>query len=97
MPMHPPADALRGFEPPQSGPKTSLQDVFLGAAAREQAPMTLFLVNGVMLQGHVAGFDQFCVVLERDQQFQLVYKHAISTLQPPHPLDLGDSGGGEGE
>jgi host factor-I protein len=52
--------------------------------------MTLFLVNGVMLQGHVTGFDQFCVLLERDEQVQLVYKHAISTLQPPHPLELGD-------
>jgi host factor-I protein len=78
-----------------SGPRTSLQDVFLAAAAREKAPMTLFLVNGVMLQGHVAGFDQFSVLLERDDQFQLVYKHAISTLQPPHALDLGEQGGSE--
>ena len=52
----------------------------------------LFLVNGVMLQGSVVGFDQFSVLLERDEQLQLVYKHAISTLQPPHPLDLGDHG-----
>ena len=52
--------------------------------------MTLFLVNGVMLQGHVVGFDQFSVLLERDEQLQLVYKHAISTFQPPHALDLGD-------
>jgi host factor-I protein len=49
-------------------------------------------VNGVMLQGNVVGFDQFSVLLERDEQLQLVYKHAISTLQPPHPLDLGDHG-----
>ena len=52
--------------------------------------MTLFLVNGVMLQGHVVGFDQFSILLERDEQLQLVYKHAISTFQPPHALDLGD-------
>ena len=75
------------------GNRAGLQDAFLAAAAREQQPMTLFLVNGVMLQGHVAGFDQFSVLLERDDQLQLVYKHAISTLQPPHALDLGDQGG----
>ena len=51
--------------------------------------MTLFLVNGVMLQGSVTGFDQFSLVLERGGQVQLVYKHAISTLQPQHPLNLG--------
>jgi host factor-I protein len=50
--------------------------------------MTLFLVNGVMLQGAVTGFDQFSLVLERGGQIQLVYKHALSTLQPAHPLDL---------
>jgi host factor-I protein len=76
----------------KSASRASLQDTFLTAAAREQAPMTLFLVNGVMLQGHVAGFDQFSVLLERDGQVQLVYKHAISTLQPPHSLDLAEHG-----
>jgi RNA chaperone Hfq len=68
---------------------------FLAAAAAEKAAMTLFLVNGVILQGHVAAYDQFSVLLERDGQFQLVYKHAISTLQPPHPLDLGEHAGAE--
>lgn len=96
LPMHFPRE-LVGASASQPAARASLQDVFLAAAAREQAAMTLFLVNGVMLQGHVAGFDQFCVILERDDQFQLVYKHAISTLQPPHSLDLGDAGGaGEG-
>lgn len=93
MPQRPPTDLPQDFETSQAGPRTSLQDVFLAAAAREKAPMTLFLVNGVMLQGHVAGFDQFSVLLERDGQLQLVYKHAISTLQPPHPLDLGEHDG----
>jgi host factor-I protein len=51
--------------------------------------MTMFLVNGVMLQGTVAGFDQFSLVLERGGQMQLVYKHALSTLQPAHPLNFG--------
>ena len=93
MPLRPPAGGLQDFVNAQGGSRASLQDVFLAAAARERAPMTLFLVNGVMLQGHVTGFDQFCVLLERDEQLQLVYKHAISTLQPPHPLELGDGEG----
>ena len=57
--------------------------------------MTLFLVNGVMLQGVVAGYDQFSVLLERSGQVQMVYKHAISTLQPAGPLDLQSHGDGE--
>ena len=89
MPLRAPTEGFQDFVSPPGGARASLQDVFLAAAARERAPMTLFLVNGVMLQGHVAGFDQFCVLLERDEQLQLVYKHAISTLQPPHPLELG--------
>jgi host factor-I protein len=94
MPQRSPTDLPKSLTEPQGG-RAGLQDVFLAAAAREQQPMTLFLVNGVMLQGHVAGFDQFSVLLEREQQLQLVYKHAISTLQPPHPLDLGDHGAPE--
>ena len=98
MPLRAPTDRFQDIVPAPGGARARLPDVFLAAAARERAPMTLFLVNGVMLQGHVAGFDQFCVLLERDEQVQLVYKHAISTLQPPHPLELGndeDGGGGE--
>jgi host factor-I protein len=70
------------------GAKAALQDVFLAAAVRDAERITLFLVNGVMLQGAVTGFDQFSVVLERGGQIQLVYKHAISTLQPANPLNL---------
>lgn len=88
MPQRSPSD-LPKIGPEANG-RASLQDTFLTAAAREQEPMTLFLINGVMLQGHVTGYDQFSVLLERDGQLQLVYKHAISTLQPPHPLDLGE-------
>ena len=69
--------------------KPALQDAFLTAAAREQQRMTVFLVNGVMLQGAVTAHDQFSMLLERSGQVQLVYKHAISTLQPEHPLALG--------
>jgi|SRR6476660_968354 len=79
------------------GPKAGLQDLFLAAAAREQERMTLFLINGVMLQGSITGFDQFSLILERGGQIQLVYKHAISTLQPAHALDLGNEANGEGE
>jgi host factor-I protein len=79
------------------GAKASLQDLFLAAAARESERMTLFLMNGVMLQGAVTGFDQFSLVLERTGQVQLVYKHAISTLQPAHSLNLGGEQAGEGD
>ena len=82
-----------------NGRRLTLQDQFLQAAARQQEPMTIFLVNGVMLQGAIAGFDQFSLVLERSGQVQLVYKHAVSTMQPAQPLDLGgseESGGDEG-
>ncbi len=96
MPAEPPPD----FVPTTGGeaPKAQLQDVFLSAAAREHERMTLFLVNGVMLQGCVTGFDQFSLLLERGGQVQLVYKHAVSTLQPANPLSLSgdhESGGDE--
>ena len=65
-----------------------LQDLFLAAAHGQGTQMSLFLVNGVMLEGAVAGFDQYCVVLERSGQVQMVYKHAISTLQPDGPLEI---------
>ena len=96
MPSEPPND----FVPTKTavdGAKASLQDLFLAAAARDSERMTVFLINGVMLQGSVTGFDQFSLVLERGGQVQLVYKHAISTLQPGRPLHLGGDQGGEGE
>ena len=84
--------------------KLALQDVFLTAAHRQQETMTIFLVNGVMLQGIVAGFDQFSILLERGGQLQMIYKHAVSTLQPGRALDLGgpageanDEGASEGD
>ena len=88
MPTHPPADLQTVSGEAGNGKKPMLQDLFLQAASREHEPMTVFLVNGVMLQGAVAGFDQFSLILERGGQVQLVYKHAISTMQPGHPLDL---------
>jgi host factor-I protein len=67
-----------------------LQDVFLSTIETTHNPVTIFLVNGVMLQGQVGTFDLFCVLLERDGITQLVYKHAISTVQPLHPLNLNE-------
>src|SRR5580765_2001549 len=87
MPSELPPDFVATTAAEQGG-KAALQDVFLTAAAKQSERMTLFLVNGVMLQGSVTGFDQFSVVLERAGQIQLVYKHALSTLQPAHALDL---------
>ncbi|WP_439538378.1 RNA chaperone Hfq [Sphingomonas sp.] len=69
-----------------------LQEIFLGAVKRQQENVTMFLVNGVMLQGGIAAFDLFCMLLQRDGVYQLVYKHAVSTIQPAHPLDLTDQG-----
>ena len=97
MPSQPPPDLVPTASAPDGG-KAQLQDLFLAAAARDTERMTVFLVNGVMLQGAVSGFDQFSLLLERGGQVQLVYKHAISTLQPAHALDLGaERSGGEEE
>ena len=65
-----------------------LQDVFLGSILEERVQVTMFLVNGVMLQGRVAAYDLFCMMLEREGYVQLAYKHAVSTIQPVTPVDL---------
>src|SRR3546814_15387102 len=70
----------------------ALQDVFLNAVRRSNESVTMFLVNGVMLQGDIIAFDLFCMLLERERQVQLVYKHAISTVQPNGPINLTDHG-----
>ena len=67
-----------------------LQEVFLTAVRDSTDPVTMFLVNGVMLQGAVGAYDLFCILLEREGLSQLVYKHAISTVQPGGPLHLAD-------
>jgi host factor-I protein len=69
-----------------------LQDVFLTAVRRSGEPVTMFLVNGVMLQGEIAAFDLFCMLLHREGLSQLVYKHAISTVQPDKPVSFIDAG-----
>ena len=67
-----------------------LQEIFLNAVRKSEDSVTMFLVNGVMLQGQIAAFDLFCMLLQRDGMAQLVYKHAVSTIQPVHPLNLAD-------
>ena len=68
--------------------KQNLQDAFLNSVRKTRTPLTIFLVNGVKLQGVVTWFDNFCVLLRRDGQSQLVYKHAISTIMPAAPVQL---------
>jgi host factor-I protein len=66
----------------------NLQDTFLNHVRKHKVTLTIFLVNGVKLQGVVTWFDNFCVLLRRDGHSQLVYKHAISTIMPASPVQL---------
>ena len=68
--------------------KQNLQDTFLNQLRKSKISVTIFLVNGVKLQGIVTWFDNFCVLLKRDGHSQLVYKHAISTIMPSQPVSL---------
>jgi host factor-I protein len=70
----------------------NLQDTFLNYVRKHKIPLTIFLVNGVKLQGVVTWFDSFCVLLRRDGHSQLVYKHAISTIMPGAPMSLFEAG-----
>lgn len=79
----------------------NVQDVFLNAIRKNKTPVTVFLVNGVKLQGIVTWFDNFSMLLRRDGHTQLVYKHAISTVMPSAPVQLFEpkeeaAGAGEG-
>jgi host factor-I protein len=66
----------------------NLQDTFLNHVRKSKTSVTIFLVNGVKLQGFVTWFDNFCVLLRRDGHSQLVYKHAISTIMPASPITM---------
>ncbi|MGY9014342.1 MAG: RNA chaperone Hfq [Rhodospirillales bacterium] len=68
----------------------NVQDVFLNYIRKQKTSVTVFLVNGVKLQGIVTWFDNFSVLLRRDGHTQLVYKHAISTIMPSTPVQLFD-------
>lgn len=75
--------------------KQSMQDQFLNVLRKDKAPVTVFLVNGIKLQGIITGFDNFSLTLKRDTQVQLVYKHAISTVMPVGAVKFyeGEDGG----
>ena len=75
----------------------SVQDVFLNRIRKDKQNVTVFLVNGVKLQGVVTWFDNFSILLRRDSHAQLVYKHAISTIMPGGPLSLRDDGEDDGD
>lgn len=68
----------------------NLQDKFLNKIRKEKIPVTVFLVNGVKLQGVITWFDNFSMLMRRDNFAQLIYKHAISTIMPGAPIKLQD-------
>ncbi len=67
--------------------QVNLQDIFLNQMRKEKIPVTMYLVNGARLTGTIKGFDSFVILLKQENQ-QLVYKHAISTIIPEKPLDF---------
>ena len=73
--------------------KSNLQDIFLNTVRKDKTAVTIFLVNGVKLQGIITWFDNFCILLKREGVTQLVYKHAISTIMPNEDISFyeGDS------
>jgi host factor-I protein len=66
----------------------NVQEVFLNNVRKNKAPVTIFLINGVKLQGIITWFDNYSVLLRRDAHSQLVFKHAISTIMPAQPVQL---------
>ena len=75
--------------------RQNVQDVFLNYLRKNKTPTTVFLVNGVKLQGIITWFDNFSVLLRRDSHAQLIYKHAISTVMPAAPVQLFEQGGAD--
>ncbi|ELY2860284.1 RNA chaperone Hfq [Cronobacter sakazakii] len=73
----------------------SLQDPFLNALRRERVPVSIYLVNGIKLQGQIESFDQF-VILLKNTVSQMVYKHAISTVVPSRPVSHHNNNAGGG-
>jgi len=93
-----PVDAERfGSATEASRKHRVLQDIFLSRVRDAGVQVTMFLVNGVMLQGRIAAYDLFCMLLEREGMAQLVYKHAVSTIQPARPLNLAEESNGSDE
>ena len=69
----------------------NVQEIFLNSIRKEKIPVTVFLINGVKLQGIVTWFDNFSLLLKREAHVQLVYKHAISTIMPTEPVNFESS------
>jgi host factor-I protein len=88
MPSQPIDAALFGPGGDPGRKQRLLQDIFLSRVRDAAVQVTMFLVNGVMLQGRIAAYDLFCMLLEREGFVQLAYKHAVSTIQPAAPVDL---------
>jgi len=88
MPSQPVEADQFGSGPESSRKQRLLQDIFLSRVRDVGVPVTMFLVNGVMLQGRIAAYDLFCMLLEREGYVQLAYKHAVSTIQPATAVDL---------
>jgi host factor-I protein len=83
-------ESLMGDNKMASEKSRNLQEIFLNNVRKSHAAVTVFLVNGVKLQGIITWFDNFSILLKRDQHVQLVYKHAISTIMPVAPVQLQD-------
>jgi len=75
--------------------RSNLQDIFLNEVRKTKTPVTLYLMSGIKLQGIITWFDVFSILLRRDNQVQLVYKHGISTVMPTEPIVLYDENGDE--
>ena len=73
----------------------NLQDVFLNQVRKQHVPVTIFLVNGVKLQGVITWFDNYSILLKRDGHIQLIYKHAVSTIMPSTLVNMQDTEGDE--
>lgn len=91
----PAAEPAAAVQANGGGKPANLQDQFLNHLRRDKTPVTMFLVKGVKLQGIVTWFDNFSILLRRDGQSQLVYKHAISTIMPSVPVDAAQFGSGD--
>ncbi len=66
----------------------NLQDIFLNQVRKEHIPITIFLVSGYQIKGHVKGFDSYTIVMDSDGKQQMIYKHAISTIIPGRPVNF---------
>src|ERR1700748_1679735 len=88
----PPATTANAKRASMSEKNQNVQEVFLNNVRKNKSPVTVFLINGVKLQGIITWFDNYSVLLRRDAHSQLVFKHAISTIMPAQPVQLFEGG-----